>query len=142
MEKPQPIRIDVPGEFGTIYEGQWVERAIRTSRDDYKKIRQIEKSTASWLSDDRALANLSAPLSHIYTDWNLEGDDGPLPKPWGDSKAFEALAASDLHLFLWVLRKSLAPFSELAEPPKKSSGGGDGLPDGAEAIPPGGVGTS
>lgn len=135
MDKPQPIRVPVPEEYGAVYEGQWVERAIRVSRDDYKAIRDTEGGKVSWMRDDKLLASLSVALSHIYTDWNLEGDDGPLPKPWGDPKAFEALAASDLYVFLWLVRICLSPVSELAVPPKKSSGGGDGVPDGAAPIP-------
>ena len=135
MEKPQSIRVAVPSEHGTVYEGQWVDRAIRISREDYKAIRAVEDAKKPWIRDDKQLAELSIVLSHIYTDWNLEGDDGPLPKPWGDPKAFEALAASDLHLFLWLLRKSLASVAELAVPPKKSSSGGDGVSSGEEAIP-------
>lgn len=138
MEKPQPIRIEVPEDCGTVYEGQWVERAIRVSRDDYKAIRAVESARkTNWMRDDKLLSRLSGSLAHIYTDWNLEGDDGPLPKPWREPKAFEALAASDLHLFLWVLQKSLAPFGQLVQPDKKSRGGGDGSPDGAEALPSG-----
>jgi hypothetical protein len=118
MEKPQSIKVMVPTEFGTVYEGQWVERVIRVSRDDYKAIRQLEDAKVSWMRDDKLLAELSAILSHLFTDWNLEGEEGPLPKPWEEPKAFEALAASDLHLFLWLLRKSLASVAELAEPAK------------------------
>lgn len=116
MDKPQAIRVPVPTEqYGAVYEAQWVERVIRVKREFYKGIRDVD---VKFMRDDEALAELSAILCHVYANWNLEGDDGPLPEPWGDPKAFEALAASDLNLFLWIVRNALAPVAELAEPPK------------------------
>ena len=115
---PQSIRVMVPEEYGACYEGQWVERGIRVKREHYKAIRDVQEREESYLRDDEALTELSLVLASVYTDWNLEGDEGPLPKPWGDPKAFEALASSDLSLFLWLVGKSLAPVASLAEPPK------------------------
>lgn len=106
-EKESPvlpsIRVVVPEEYGTAYdEGggrQWVERRQRMGR---ALVRQFESVEKDFLKKEKAFQKVAELMGQVFTDWNLTGDDGPLPKPWGNSEAFVALVDSDLDLFLWV----------------------------------------
>lgn len=111
---PAGIRIDVPGDrFGDAYttDGQreWVERRQRVGRDVLKQLEDLE----NLYSDEKAFKAACPLLAQIFTDWNLSGDDGPLPKPWGNPKAFHALMNSDVRLTLWIIELVHTPMSAL-----------------------------
>lgn len=114
-EKPKAISIDVPERFRDAYEGQWVKRRIRVSRSIWKA---IVSGGTKYFEDDKILAEIAASLAEVFTDWNLEADDGPLPKPWGNPEAFLALADSDIELCAWVVNTSIAPLASLVESEK------------------------
>ena len=101
-EKPVAIRVEVAAHLGDAYDGkegrQWVERRQRVSG---KYLRQLE-GLSKKLTDEEAFQDACKVLSKLFTDWTLEGDDGPLPKPWKNSKAFQALYDSDFTLLVWV----------------------------------------
>ena len=114
MEVPAHIRIEVPAEeFGDAYEGQWVERRQRIGRDTHKRLEKLKI-----FEEDKAFKGASKILATIFTDWNLEGDEGPLPKPWDNPDAFEALMNSDMDLTLWVLLQVATPMAQLVQPSK------------------------
>ena len=115
MEAPASIRIEVPvEEFGDAYEGQWVERRQRIGKP---LVEEFEKM-AEFFTEDKAFKHGCKVLSTIFTDWNLGGDDGPLPKPWENPEAFKALLDSDLDLTLWVLGRIHMPIVQLVQPSK------------------------
>jgi len=101
-EKPASIRVEVPTQHGPAYDGedgrQWVERRQRVSG---KALLALE-GLAQKLSDEKAFEEICKVLADIFTDWNLESDRGPLPKPWNNPKAFAALFDSDFMVLVWV----------------------------------------
>ena len=105
------IRIEVPAEFGTAYDGaegrQWVERRQRISG---KLLKQME-NLGEKVSDEKAFPLICEELAKVILDWNLEGDKGALPKPYKNKKAFEALFESDFSLLMWV---AFLPFLSMA----------------------------
>jgi len=98
------ITIEVPvGKFGDAYAGQWVERCQYIGKPLIDLWSQfIALFMAGVLTEAALLERGHRVLAQIYTDWNLEGDAGPLPKPWGNPEAFRTLADNDLNLALWV----------------------------------------
>lgn len=115
MEVPAHIRIEVPAEeFGDAYKGQWVERRQRIGGSWHREIEKIENV----FKDMKAFKKASVLLAAVFTDWNLEGDEGPLPKPWDNPDAFRALLDSDLDLALWVLTLTTRPIVQLVQPSK------------------------
>jgi len=115
MEVPAHIRIEVPvEEFGDAYTDQWVERRQRIGKPIVAKFDEMSK----FFTDKKAFEHGCKVLAEIYTDWNLTGDDGPLPKPWGNPEAFKALLDSDLDLSLWVLGQIHKPMLQLVQPSK------------------------
>ncbi|MBU0791785.1 MAG: hypothetical protein KKC55_15145 [Gammaproteobacteria bacterium] len=112
-EKPVAIRIEVPEKFGPAYDSedgrQWVERRQRVSGAVLKKLIEVTKNI---LSDEKAFAEVAKVLAKVFPAWNLEGDDGPLPQPWENAKAFHALFESDYRLMDWV---GSLPFSTVGE---------------------------
>ena len=115
---PAGIRIDVPEEYGSAYttngERQWVERRQRMGRGLVKKLEDVDVFT----SDSKAFKEGCKVLATIFTDWSLCDDEGPLPKPWGNPEAFDALLECDLDLTLWVLEVLYMPISQLLAPSK------------------------
>ena len=111
--KPLAIRVEVPAQYGTAYDGedgrQWVERRQRVSG---RAIRDLE-GLAEKLSDEQAFKEICKVLAEIFTDWNLESDKGPLPKPWGNPKAFAALFDSDFTVLVWVGSLSFVTVGDL-----------------------------
>ncbi|GAH33020.1 unnamed protein product [marine sediment metagenome] len=115
MEVPAHIRIEVPAEeFGDAYKGQWVERRQRIGRDTHKQLEELKNI----FDDMKAFKATSKIYAAIFTDWNLEDDEGPLPKPWGNPDAFRALLDSDLDLCLWVAMLPAMPMVQLVQPSK------------------------
>ena len=112
-EKPAAIRVEVPAEYGLAYDSgdgrQWVERRQRISGLVLKGLRAVIKNP---FTDEEAFAELAKILATVFTDWDLEGDDGPLPQPWENAKAFHALFESDYRLMDWV---GSLPFSTVGE---------------------------
>lgn len=120
--KPLAIRIEVPAQYGTAYNGedgrQWVERRQRVSGKALRDLDGVGRKLTGGAQDDlaqdakeaakaaardkEAFEKVCKVLAGIFTDWNLEGDKGPLPKPWGNPKAFAALFDSDFTLLVWV----------------------------------------
>ena len=119
MEAPASIRIEVPvEEFGDAYKGQWVERRQRIGRPIIEGLRETTKMFDGGKPGEKALKAANKVLSTIFTDWTIEDDDGPLPKPWQNPEAFRALLDSDQDLALWVLGKSYQPVVQLVQPSK------------------------
>lgn len=117
MEVPAHIRIEVPAEeFGDAYEGQWVERRQRIGRDAHKQLEELKVFDSK--KGEKAFKTASEILATLFTDWTLEGDEGPLPKPWGNPGAFRALMDSDMDLTLWVLLQVARPMAQLVQPSK------------------------
>ena len=115
MEAPASIRIDVPvEEFGDAYKGQWVRRRQRVG----KPIADQFEGIKGFFTEKKAFEHGCKVLAEIYTDWTLEGDGGPLPKPWGNPDAFVALLDSDLDLSLWILGQIHLKVSQLVQPSK------------------------
>ena len=115
MEAPASIRIDVPvEEFGDAYKGQYVRRRQRIGRDAHKELEGIKNV----FSDDKAFEASGKIMATLFTDWTIEGDDGPLPKPWENPEAFRALLGSDMDLTLWVLGLVSTPVVQLVQPSK------------------------
>jgi len=115
MEVPAHIRIEIPvEEFGDAYAGQWVERRQRIGRSTVVELEGIKDV----FKDPEQFAKISEVLATIFTDWTIGGDEGPLPKPWGNPEAFEALVESDLDLALWVLNLVPKPMLQLVQPSK------------------------
>jgi hypothetical protein len=118
-EVPVGIKIEVPEErFGDAYtkngEREWVERRQRLGRKVLKQLAELEN-----IYTDEEAFKLACPLlAQIFTDWNLSGDEGPLPKPWANAEAFEALMDSDVRLMLWVIDLVHMPMSALLVPEK------------------------
>lgn len=106
-DKVPSIRVEVPDEYGDAYDGndgrQWVERRQRIGGKTLDVLREIKEG----ISDEKAFEIICGELQHIIVDWNLEGDDGPLPKPFSTPEAFKALYASDYRLMNWV---AMLPF--------------------------------
>jgi len=104
-----------------VYEDQWVERRIRVGRQLLQPMWDSLGNLLNMTEDD--LNTLCNHLAQIYVAWNLEGEDGPLPEPWGNPDAFLALADSDLALFDWV---GATPFavSPTLDHQKTDHGGG------------------
>lgn len=115
-EKPVPIRVEVPPEFGEVYstdgERQWVERRHRIS---VSMLKGCEGKLFELLDDDKAFKKLAENMAEVFVDWNIEDDDGPLPKPWRDWKAFQALADSDYELLMWVWNLTFKSLGELLD---------------------------
>jgi len=112
--KPKGIKVLLPeDQFGSAYgEGtdrQWVERRQRIGRS---LIDTLAKS-GNIYEDKAAFSKAAKVMANIFTDWTLEGDEGPLSKPWGNPKAFEELVETDLDLSLWVFGIPFRPVSEL-----------------------------
>ena len=101
-EQIPAIQIPVPEDFGDAYDGtegrQWVQRRQRVGGTGLKQIEKLSEK----ISDDKMFKVICDVLSEMYLDWNLESDEGPLPKPYKNRKAFEALFESDFSLFMWV----------------------------------------
>ena len=115
MEVPAHIRIEVPvEEFGDAYAGQWVERRQRVGGPPMRQLDELDNV----FKEDEQFETVSEIMSTIFTDWNLEGDSGPLPKPWGNPEAFKALLDSDMDLTLWVLIQSRRAMLQLVQPSK------------------------
>ena len=115
MEVPASIQINVPiEEFGDAYKGQWVKRRQRIGKVLTAKF----DAMTGFFTEKEAFEHGCKVLAEIYADWNLEGDEGPLPKPWGNPEAFKALLDSDLDLSLWVLGQIHRPMVELVQPSK------------------------
>jgi hypothetical protein len=116
---PPGITLDVPEEYGDAYtraDGtrETVTRRQRIGRSILKRTDALTKL----FTDDKKFKESCKVLADIFTDWTLSGDEGPLPKPWGNPQAFEALIDSDIELTLWVLRLIHTPISELVKPEK------------------------
>jgi hypothetical protein len=114
---PVSIRIEVPEDrFGDAYttDGgrQWVERRQRLGRSLLRPLEEIENI----YTDEDAFKAACPLMAEIFTDWNLSGDDGPLPKPWRNAEAFWALMDSDVRLMLWVIELIHMPMSSLLAP--------------------------
>ena len=115
MEVPAHIRIEVPvEEFGDAYTDQWVERRQRIGKPIVAKFDEM----VGFFTKEEAFEHGCKVLAEIYTDWNLESDDGPLPKPWDNPEAFKALLDSDANLTLWVLEQIRKPVVALVQPSK------------------------
>jgi len=67
-------------------------------------------------SDEDAFKAACPLLAAVFTDWNLSGDEGPLPKPWRNAEAFQALMDSDVRLMLWIIELVHTPVSSLLIP--------------------------
>lgn len=116
---PASIRVEVPEEYGSAYTNsdgsrQWVERRQRIGRSLIKKFEKLDK----YYTDDKAFKEGSKVLATVFTDWTLSDDEGPLPKPWGNPEAFDALLECDLDLSLWVLGLIHTTVAELIQPEK------------------------
>ena len=119
MEAPASIRIDVPvEEFGDAYKGQYVRRRQRIGKPILDSLQGTTKMFDGGKPGEKALKAVNKILATIWTDWNLTGDAGPLPKPWENPEAFKALLDSDQDLALWLLDKSYAPIVRLVQPSK------------------------
>lgn len=110
-EVPDSIRIHLPKEeFGEAYDGQWVDRTVRVGRDVWKKLDAIGMD---YFRDDKVLDETADVLATVFTGWNLESNNGPLPQPWGNKNAFIELADSDFNLFIWLLNKAMSALSTI-----------------------------
>lgn len=114
---PASIRIEVPEDrFGDAYttdgKREWVDLRQRIGRG----VRQQLEALENIYEDKKAFKKLCQSYAQIFTDWTLSGDDGPLPKPWGNPDAFEALMNSDTRLFLWLIELSYTPVSAFLSP--------------------------
>ena len=108
---PPSIRFHLPKEnFGEWYEDQWLERVVKVGRGAFKALKEVG---LEYFSDDEALDVTADALAKVFTAWNLEDNDGPLPQPWENPDAFVALANSDLNLFAWVVSWALQPLELL-----------------------------
>ena len=109
------IRVEVPEQFGTAYDGadgrQWVERRQRIGGS----VLRVLSGLSDKLSDEEAFPIICQELSKTIVDWNLEGDDGPLPKPFKNKKAFVALFESDYRVMDWVGSLPFTPMARLLE---------------------------
>jgi len=119
MKVPASIRIEVPEQFGSAYTNsdgsrQWVERRQRIGKSLVKKFEELDE----FYTDDKAFKNGCKVLATVFTDWSLCDDEGPLPKPWGNPEAFDALLECDLDLSLWVLGLIHTTIAELIQPEK------------------------
>ena len=114
-EQIPAIQIPVPEEYGDAYDGeegrQWVLRKQRIGRKWLKELDGL----AEKVSDDKAFKAICGALSEIILDWNLEGDEGPLPKPHKNSKAFQALYDSDFAVAMWVAQLPFFSIARLTE---------------------------
>lgn len=104
MKVPDKIKIRVPEQFGSAYTNsdgsrQWVERRRQIGKELVKKFRQVDQ----FYADDKLSSEGCRLLANVFTDWSLCDDEGPLPKPWHNPDAFDALFDCDLDLFLWIL---------------------------------------
>lgn len=118
-ELPRSIRVVVPDYFGDGYgEGddrQWIKRSQRIGRDDIAELAGLE----GLLTKKNAFKAACEKLSGAIVDWNLASEGGePLPKPYGDPKAFAQLADDNWQLFQWVAEVLFTPLSVLVTPPK------------------------
>ena len=114
---PASIPIEVPEDrFGDAYttngKREWVKRRQRIGRGLLKQLEGIEDV----FDDEEAFKEICLIYAQIFTDWNLSGDDGPLPKPWGNPEAFEALMDSDVRLWIWMVDQILMPMSAFLSP--------------------------
>jgi len=109
----------VPEEYGDAY--MWAdgirETVTRRQRVGRKLLKRLDVLTKLF-TDDKAFKEGCKILAEVFTDWTLSGDEGPLPKPWGNPQAFEALVDSDLELTIWVLRQIHVPITDLVKPEK------------------------
>lgn len=117
---PPGVRVEVPKDFGFAYgtkeEREWVERRQRIGKSLIKEFEELDE----FYTDEKAFKKGCKTLGKCFTDWNLTGDEGPLPKPWGNPGAFEALIESDLDLSLWVLGLIHQTMAVLLEEPSKN----------------------
>jgi len=116
---PASIRVEVPEEFGSAYTNadgnrQWVERRQRMGKSLIKKFEKLDK----FYTDDKAFKEGCKVLATVFTDWDLCDDHGPLPKPWDNPDAFDALLECDLDLSLWALGLIHMTVAELIQPEK------------------------
>jgi hypothetical protein len=114
---PVSIQIEVPEDrFGDAYttdgEREWVARRQRLGRGLLRQLEEIE----DLYTDEDAFKAACPLLAQVFTDWSLSGDEGPLPKPWQNAEAFEALMNSDVRVMLWVIELVHAPVSLLLAP--------------------------
>lgn len=117
-EKPASIRIEVPEKYGLAYTSedgrQWVDRRQRVGGPGLKVLDSLGQKLTQ-MDDkafDKAFEQIKKVLADVITDWNLEGDEGPLPKPWQEPKAFQALYDSNFGLLMWV---GSLPFQAVGE---------------------------
>lgn len=105
FKRPAAQRIRVPTDrFGSAYEGQWVERRLQPDELFDRYIARVIGAPGYGAGGVWGqLEDQIKILSLVITDWNLEGDDGPLPKPWLDPGAFLTLYLMDYNMLLWLL---------------------------------------
>ena len=114
---PASIRIEVPEDrFGDAYttdgKREWVKRRQRIGRGAIDELAGLKDI----LDDKKAFKKTCLVYAKIFTDWNLSGDDGLLPKPWDNPDAFDALMNSDVRLWLWIIEVVHMPMAEFLSP--------------------------
>lgn len=119
-EKPLGIEVEVPEEYGSVYTNPDKSRQFVSRRQQMgKKLIKTFEGLTGIYTDEKAYKEGCKILGRVFVDWNLaDSETGPLPKPWGNPAAFEALFDMDLDLSLWVLGLIHQPISELLSPEK------------------------
>ena len=120
-DKPESIRVAVPESFGPAFgEGedrQWVERKVYIGRKVKTELSDLLEGFD--YAENLAFDRLCEIFSTLFTAWKLMDEAGePLPEPWENPKAFEALADASLDLFLWLSRVIHTPLGMLIVVPK------------------------
>lgn len=111
---PSAVRVEVPEDYGACYAGQYIERRVRIGR----RVLRVLDGLKQFVADDEQFQTACEIFSALITDWNLKGEEGPLPKPWGNPQAFVELADSDIDLFIWLNNTIYRPVHLLSPPPK------------------------